>query len=191
MIAIDVRIDLREHTAMLSDLQKTLIPVQLPLSVNVGARALRTAVVERVSRLERVPKSIYRRRLVLSKRASRNDPNATVLALTKPVALYDFPGVKVSRAGGVSVRGVSLPTTRRPFLAKMRSGHIGIFRRQAHAKSRRVRGVPHALPIAELTHSLDAMRRIFETIGTTETADVVAADFELKLRERIRKKGYA
>lgn len=176
MIGITVRGDIKAITRDLNHLQRRVVPAATLSAINKTGAKIRTQVVRQVAADSRVPQKFVRRRIRLLRANRRqHSPTAVIDVWSMPILAWKL-GKTRRYPGGIKARQFRFPNA---FVARMRSGHIGIFKRK---------GEKH-LPIKEQTVSLINAQRtaehLVQRIGLREFPRIFTAD----LRWRLRRKG--
>jgi hypothetical protein len=164
MINIDVRADLRQVAARFSGEVQAQMRPAIVRALNRTATTTRGQASREIRAVYNIKASAIREQIKLI-RARRDNLTALLVASGKRIPLVDFTGqilpsartrkpvyVRVKRAGGRKI-------VRHAFIAKMASGHIGVFLRKQPGspnfapvyRSGRIRSRGSDLPIAELS----------------------------------------
>jgi hypothetical protein len=133
-LVIDVRSDLRQTALSLSVNAAKVIEAAAVRSLNRAATTVRAEASRRIRDRYNLKVSVIKNDLRLV-RARRGELEAQVIARGAPIPLIQF-GARQTRAG-VSVQVVrSNPRSilRRVFVARMKSGHVGVYERRGKSR---------------------------------------------------------
>ena len=143
-------LDTRELIAVLND-TKGRIPKAAATAVNRSAKSVKTAMVKVVREDVGLKAKDVRDAIRFRQAKPSSDPAAQLRVSKKRIPLIRFGGTPLKRAGWRSRMKGGTKTIPGGFKAKMRSGHVGVFRRKKETRSRW--GMPWGspeLPIREL-----------------------------------------
>jgi len=136
-VKLDMRLDVSETSRAFADIRRRA-PRAIVRAQNRAAKSARTVMVRAVAGDMRLKQSVVRNRIMLELARSIGD-SAVIVASRRRIPLIQFRarasrrGVRASLPGGKGRYGDA-------FIATMRSGHRGVFRRRGRRR----------LPIAEL-----------------------------------------
>lgn len=175
-LRIDVRSDIKEVVARLQADVDRLLPQATARALNRTATTVRAQATRRIRERYNLKAGVIRAQLRIN-RADRNRLTAEVIASGRPIPLIEF-SARQTRAG-VSVRVIrgQRKVRRHAFIAKMHTGHVGVFERTSSKR----------LPIKELfSVSLPVAFARKEILAALEQVAVerFRIEFERELRFR-------
>ena len=199
---LSVRGDVKAVTRDLRRVSRVIVPRITSMALNRAIAKVRTKSIRDVAGAKAIPQSALRGkkagvpgarrkqspRMIIRGKATPNRLSVRILALVLPV-LSSAIGKPRQRGTGASSGQHSFEGA---FVARMRSGHVGVFRRQRPGKKvgAGARGKPEArgaLPIMEQSVSLepDASRIVSRHVETTGRI-AFNREFERLLAVRLR-----
>jgi len=133
MIDLDITFDYREVERALNAMERKQLPLATTRAINKTAKQAHTVAVKETAKDIRLPQKDVRAKFKLLK-ATRRHRVARIIATGKRVPLTRFNAkqLKQLKRGGVTYKGKGgrkkIPGA---FIARMPSGHVGVFTRQS------------------------------------------------------------
>ena len=148
MLSISVTADIRQVERMLTRLERTVVPKATVRALNKTGITVRKEGSQAIRKDRKLKARDVKKRLVIF-RANRHKMSVIISGSGKAVPLGAYPARQVKRGVRVNVKGTR-KLVKGAFIATMRSGHKGVFKRRG----------PKRLPVDELysTTVADAMK---------------------------------
>lgn len=178
---INVDSNYKEVASLLSEVGEKVLTQARVSATNKAVTQTRTQIRRDVTRDTGVPAGFLNKRFH-TYRATYRKPEARMFIGTMPFSAYKL-GIRELKRGGVSIRGAGgRETVGSAFVAKMPSGHTGVFKRKTSKR----------LPIKELkVYVREPVRRAAERHLTTLGKNferLFASDFNFRTQREITKR---
>lgn len=174
-VAVRVRVNDRAMRRDLRRVRGSIVPRVTARALNRAARSTRTQATREIGREFRIKAKLIRDRIALG-RAVFRDLTARIFAIIAPLPMI-LLNPRQTRSGVSARGGHQVPGG---FIARMPSGHRGVFKRQSRRR----------LPIVE--QKIDITERaiqIFEKLIHGFTRAKFIEEFERDLARRLRRRG--
>lgn len=155
MISVDIRSDVARLTRNLEAFEREAIPKALSRSLNRTAEQARTQASREIRTHYYVSARAISRAIKII-RAREREPTAAVEGTGPPLPLVAFGARPTKRGVSVAVKRGHRKLIRGAFIARMKSGHLGVFGRGEYVggkfipRLKRLRRGGNDLPITEL-----------------------------------------
>lgn len=132
-ITINIREATHEIRRMNRDLSKSVIDAAIVSALNHTIRKGKTAAGREIRKVYKIKSRDLNKQLSI-KRAYKQNKQAAIIALGRPIGVISFGARK--RRDGVSVNIMGKrKVIKSAFIAKMKSGHVGVFARGHYPKA--------------------------------------------------------
>lgn len=148
MIAIDVRADIDRAVRSLTALQRTILPAATARALNKTAGQAKTQAGREISTRYNMSSRVAGRQIRVT-RATKTSLTAIVRPSGRKLPVMAFQARQTAAGVRVQIKRGSPKVIAHAFIARTRSGHIGVFARGRYSGGRFVHQKPR-LPITEL-----------------------------------------
>jgi Prophage minor tail protein Z (GPZ) len=173
MIAIDIRADVDRAVRSLTELQRTVIPAATARALNKTAAQAKTQAGREIRQRYNIGTRFLGRQISVI-RATKTSLMAIVRPLGRKFPVYAFQARQTRAGVRVQIKRGAPKVIAHAFIARTRSGHVGVFARGVYAGRSFLHQRPR-LPITELY-----------TVGVPQAfgAKVVIEALERKVKQR-------